>query len=137
MGRPETGARAAIEVTVTPEMTARLFGREIHPVYATAWMVRHVEEAGRLLVEPLLARDEDATGYRIELTHERPAAVGERLVVEAVVTHADARECVADVEVRRSDGRVVGGGRFVQRYVRRGRLSAAEPADAPEHEEAR
>jgi fluoroacetyl-CoA thioesterase len=73
------GEQAVREVIVTSEMTARLFDREIHPVYATAWMVRHVEEAGRMLVEPYLGADEDATGYSIALTHERVARVGERL----------------------------------------------------------
>ncbi len=136
MGRPEPGARSSIALTVTPEMTARLFDREIHPVYATAWMVRHVEEAGRLLVEGELDPDEDATGYRIELTHERPASVGERLRVEAVVVEADERQCVADAAVLGSDGRVIGRARFVQRYVRRGLLGPAERAHPPHGEEA-
>ena len=107
-------------MTVTPEMTARLFDREVHPVYATAWMVRHVEEAGRLLIEPHLEPDEDATGYSIRLTHERPAQVGETVTVVARVTDVDARKCTADFEVLAKAG-VVGRGTFVQRYVRRGR----------------
>jgi fluoroacetyl-CoA thioesterase len=102
-------------------MTARLFDREVHPVYATAWMVRHVEEAGRMLVEPHLRPGEDATGYAVELTHERPAAVGDRLRVVARVTGLDDRECTIEFEVRGPSG-VVGSGRFVQRYVSRGRL---------------
>jgi fluoroacetyl-CoA thioesterase len=108
-----------MEVTVTPDMTARLFDREVHPVYATAWMVRHVEESGRLVLERYLEPDEDATGYRIELTHERQAGVGERLTVRASVIHADERECVTDHEVTGPSG-VVGRGRFVQRYIERG-----------------
>jgi fluoroacetyl-CoA thioesterase len=113
-------------VTVTEEMTARLFDREVHPVYGTAWMVRHVEEAGRLLVERHLEPDEDATGYAIALTHERSARVGESLVVEAVVARVDERECAASFEVRGEAG-VVGRGTFVQRYLRRGRLGARAP----------
>lgn len=117
--RPAVGEEVTHRVVVTPEMTARLFDREVHPVYATAWMVRHVEEAGRLLVEPHLAPDEDATGYRIDLTHERPAPIGTELTITASVTAVDQRECVAQVEVRSADG-LVGRGTFVQRYVRRG-----------------
>lgn len=113
-------------VTVTPEMTARLFDREVHPVYGTAWMVRHVEEAGRLLVEPHLGPDEDATGYSIELTHERPAPVGEHLTISAEVTAIDDRQCTAEVEVSGSNG-VVGRGTFVQRYVRRGQMGGVNP----------
>ena len=102
-------------------MTARLFDREIHAVYGTQWMVRHVEESGRLVVERHLDDDEDATGYALELTHERPARVGEELTVNARVVHADGRECVTEHEVRSGD-RVVGRARFVQRYVVKGAL---------------
>src|SRR4029453_5480255 len=119
--RPRIGDAVEHRITVTPEMTARLFDREVHPVYATAWMVRHVEEAGRLLVEPPLEAGEDATGYSIELTHERSASVGETLTVLARVTDVDERRCTARFEVHGEAG-VVGRGTFVQRYVSRGRL---------------
>ena len=113
------------EVVVTSEMTARLFRREIHPVYATAWMVRHAEEAGRLLVERHLTPGEDATGSSISAVHERPARVGERLRIEAVVSRVDEREVETAFEVHGERG-LVGRGRFVQRYVRRGRIAAED-----------
>jgi fluoroacetyl-CoA thioesterase len=125
--RPAIGEEVVHEVTVTPEMTARLFDRDVHPVYATAWMVRHVEEAGRLLVEPHLGPDEDATGYRIELTHERPARVGELITVRARVTEVDRRSCSVAFEVFGQTG-LVGRGIFVQWYVKRHR--SVEPLDA-------
>ena len=109
-------------------MMARLFDREMHPVYATAWMVRHVEEAGRLLVGPHLRPNEDATGYHIELTHLRPARVGETLVIRAWVVEIDERQCTAAFEVIGPAG-VVGTGRFVQRYVPRGHPGAGEPTE--------
>jgi fluoroacetyl-CoA thioesterase len=125
-GRPSVGDRITHLVTVTGEMTARLFDREVHPVYATAWMVRHVEEAGRLLVEPHLNPDQDATGYAITLTHERPAPVGDQLTITARVTDVDEHQCTAAFEVTGSLG-VVGRGIFVQRYVRRGKLGGVSP----------
>jgi predicted thioesterase len=115
------------EVTVTGDMTARLFDREIHPVYGTAWMVRHVEEAGRLLIEPHLRPGEDATGYAIALTHERPARIGDRLNVTARATSVDDRQCSVEVEVVGPAG-VVGRGTFVQRYIRQGPLAATGTA---------
>ena len=107
---------------MTDEMLVDLGGRRIHPVYATAWMVRHMEEAGRLLVEPHLGEGEDATGYAISVVHQRPARSGERLTVVARATRVDTRECEADLEVRGPGGRV-GSGRLVQRYIRTGQLS--------------
>jgi predicted thioesterase len=121
VGRPEAGEEAAVDVTVTEEMLVNLGGRRIHPVYATAWMVRHMEEAGRALVERHLEPGEDATGYSISVVHERPARTGDRLRVTARVTAADERECAARVEVTGPEG-VVGSGNLVQRYIRSGRL---------------
>ncbi len=103
-------------------MTARLFDREVHPLYATAWMVRHAEEAGRLLLERHLSPDEDATGYSISLTHERPAPIGTPLVITATVVAVDDRQCTTQIEVNAPFG-VVGRGTFVQRYVARGWLT--------------
>lgn len=128
--RPSIGDRVVHEVTVTPEMTARLFDREIHPVYGTAWMVRHVEEAGRLLVEPHLGPDEDATGYRIEMSHRKAARVGDRLRVVAQVIEVDRRGCTAHVEVWGVQG-MVGRGVFVQRYLARGSLGGAATGGDP------
>jgi fluoroacetyl-CoA thioesterase len=124
--RPRIGDEVVHRVTVTSEMTARLFGREVHPVYGTAWMVRHVEEAGRLLVEPHLGPDEDAIGYSMQITHERPVAVGENVTIVARVTDVDDRQCTARFEVHAPAG-VVGRGTFVQRYLTRGLLNREEP----------
>jgi fluoroacetyl-CoA thioesterase len=124
--KPIVGDEARIEVTVTDDMLVDVLGRRIHPVYATAWMVKHAEEAGRLLVEPHLGPGEDATGYAISLVHERPALVGDRLEVVARATRVDDRECEAEVEVRGENGRI-GAGTLVQRYVRAGRLGGRRP----------
>ena len=118
------GEHVEHRVDVTPEMTARLFGREVHPLYATAWMVRHVEEAGRMVVERYLPPDEDATGYSISITHIRPAPVGTALTVTATVIEVDERQCTTEVMVRAPFG-VVGRGTFVQRYVSRKWLETA------------
>jgi predicted thioesterase len=120
--RPSLGDEATLEVTVTDAMLVEILGRRIHPVYATAWMVKHMEEAGRLLVEPHLRDGEDATGYAISVVHERPARVGDALRVVARAVRVDDRECEAEVEVLGPAG-LVGRGTLVQRYIERGRLA--------------
>jgi fluoroacetyl-CoA thioesterase len=124
--KPAVGDEVRTDVTVTEDMLVDVLGRRIHPVYATAWMVKHIEEAGRLLIEPHLRPDEDATGYAISLVHERPAVVGDRLEVVARAARVDERECEAEVEVRGAGGRI-GAGTLVQRYVRAGRLGGRRP----------
>ena len=45
------GYEAVFETVVTPEMTVRFeeLG-PVHPVYATYWMVKHMELAGRKII---------------------------------------------------------------------------------------
>ncbi len=119
--RPAVGEESALEVTVSEDMLVDILGRRIHPVYSTVSMVKHVEEASRLLIEPHLRDGEDGTGYAVSVTHERPARVGERLRVVARVTRIDERECESEVEVLGPGGRV-GHGTVIQRYVRTGQL---------------
>jgi fluoroacetyl-CoA thioesterase len=120
--RPAVGEEASVEVTVTDDMLVDIGGRRIHPVYATAWLVRHAEEAGRRLIESHLRPDEDATGYAVSVVHERPARSGDRLRVTARATRVDEGECHAEVEVQGPGGRV-GHGTLVQRYIRAGQLA--------------
>jgi predicted thioesterase len=122
VGRPSPGEEAEIQVTVTDEMLVDLGGRRIHPVYATAWMVRHMEEAGRELVERHLEPGEDATGYSISLVHEAPARTGDTLRITATATSVDQRACETVVEVRGPRG-IIGRGTLIQRYIREGQLT--------------
>ena len=123
--RPALGEEASLEITVTEEMLVNLEGRRVHPLYATAWMVRHVEEAGRRLIEPHLRPGEDANGYAVSLVHERPARVADRLTVLARATRVDEQECEADVVVIGPRGRV-GSGTLVQRYIPEGLFEEGE-----------
>lgn len=120
--RPAVGEETTLEVTVTEEMLVEILGRRIHPVYATAWMVRHAEEAGRMLIERHLGDEEDATGYAISVVHQRPARVGDRLRVVARAVRVEDQECEAEVEIHGPAG-MVGRATLVQRYIERGRLS--------------
>jgi len=119
--RPAVGEEATLEVTVSEDMLVDILGRRIHPVYSTVSMVKHVEEASRLLIEPHLRDGEDGTGFAVSVVHERPARVGEPLRVVARATRVDDRECESEVEVVGPDGRV-GRGTVVQRYIRTGQL---------------
>jgi fluoroacetyl-CoA thioesterase len=123
--RPAVGEETTFDVTITEEMLVEILGRRIHPVYATAWMVRHVEEAGRMLIEPHLRDGEDATGYAVSLVHERPARAGDRIQVTARAIRVEDRECEAAVEVHGPAG-LVGRGTLVQRYIEKGRLEGEE-----------
>ena len=58
-----------LEVLVTDDMTVQ-FGElgAVHPVYATYWLARHFEEAGRKVLLPFLESGEGAIGSQVDVT---------------------------------------------------------------------
>lgn len=113
---PPRGETATLEVTVTDDMTARVAGQQIHPVYGTGALVQHVEEVSRKLLVPHLEPGEEGVGYQIEVTHRAPVPIGSHLVLTAEVAQVGAQRLVCEVMVR-SGNRIVARGSFEQRVV--------------------
>ena len=113
---PPRGATNTIEVTVTPEMTARIAGREIHPVYGTVALVADVERVCRELLEPHLEPGEEGVGGALEVTHRAPVPVGETVTVTATVALVEPTRLVCEV-IARHGGVMVARGSFEQRLV--------------------
>lgn len=125
---PARGDSATLDVTVTSEMTARVAGQEIHPVYGTAALVEHVEQVCRELLVPHLEPHEEGVGYRIDVTHREPVPVGARLELTATVAKVGSRELTCEVLVRRGTA-IVARGTFEQRVVPLDEFRAAVEAN--------
>lgn len=115
---PARGETATLEVTVTREMTARVAGDEIHPVYGTGALVQHIEQVCRELLVPHLEEGEEGVGYAIEAMHRAPVPVGARIVLTASVARVGPRELICEVLVRHGTA-LVARGSFEQRIVSR------------------
>jgi fluoroacetyl-CoA thioesterase len=113
---PPRGATATLEVTVTPDMTARVAGTEIHPVYGTAALVEHIEQLGRELLVPHLEPGEEGVGVSLDLHHRAPVPVGETIVLTASVASVGPTKLVCEVLARHA-GTIVARGSFEQRVV--------------------
>jgi fluoroacetyl-CoA thioesterase len=113
---PPRGATATLEVTVTSEMTARVAGEEIHPVYGTAALVAHIEQVCRELLVPHLEPGEEGVGASIEVHHRAPVPVGASIVLEAAVASVGPTKLVCEVLARHA-GALVARGSFEQRVV--------------------
>jgi fluoroacetyl-CoA thioesterase len=131
---PPRGATASLEVTVTPDMTARIDGREIHAVYGTVPLVAHVEQVCRTLLEPHLEPGEEGVGAKIELLHRAPVPVGATISLVATVASVAQDALTCEVLVRQS-GSVVARGSFEQRIVQindfLAEIDARRPAPQP------
>lgn len=115
---PARGETATLEVTVSPDMTARVGDDEIHPVYGTTALVQHIEQVCRRLLVPHLEEGEEGVGYAIEAAHRAPVPVGARIVLTASVARVGPRELTCEVLVRHGTA-LVARGSFEQRVVER------------------
>lgn len=120
MQRIPPGRTATLEVVVTDEMTVRFdqLG-PVHPVYATYWMAKHMEEAGRLVLLPYLETGEDGVGGAVSVEHLAPALPGERLTVLAHHEHTSGRRIECRCVAHTMSGRLIGTGTTVQHVVSR------------------
>ncbi len=76
--------QATFEIVVTPNMTVDFeeLG-EVHHVYATYWMVKHMELTGRKVLLPFLDEGEEAIGYEVKVRHLASALPGMRVRIVA------------------------------------------------------
>ena len=116
--RPGPARGTSIDETfvVTPDMTARIDGREIHPVYGTGALVADIERLSRQILEPHLEPGEEGVGARLEVLHRAPVAVGETVTLTATVATVGPTSLVCEV-VGRHVGTIVARGSFEQRLV--------------------
>jgi fluoroacetyl-CoA thioesterase len=132
----EPAASAALRVTVR-EGDAPGFGNgDVHQVYGTAAMVRDMEHAARLVLEPLLEPGEEGVGAEVWCRHLAPVPIGAGVEVTATATEQTRRRLVCRVETRH-DGRLVGEGTVTQVIVDPARFPGADPGARPSNEGAR
>lgn len=113
---PPRGASETMVVEVTDEMAAAFDDEQVHPVYGTAALVRHVEQVSRRLLKPHLQEGEEGVGVRVSVEHRAPVPVGARVELTASVADVNPHHLVTEVTARFS-GRVVARGTFEQAVV--------------------
>lgn len=110
------GATASLTVTVTDAMSAAFDDEDVHPVYATAALVRHAEQISRRLLRPHLTDGEEGVGVSLSLRQRAPVPVGSTVELTATVTRVQPRRLHTEV-VARHHGRIVARVSFTQAVV--------------------
>jgi fluoroacetyl-CoA thioesterase len=126
------GYEGRVEVVVTREMTVDFeeLGR-VHPVYATYWLAKHMEEAGRKIILPFLEDGEEGIGSAVSVRHRAPAVPGTRVEVVAEHVRTDENRVLARCVARAGDV-VVGEGETEQTILPK-RVIAERIAEAELH----
>lgn len=122
------GFEAQHSVLVTQAMTVDFEVEDddrlgaLHPVYATYWLVKHMELVGRKIILPYLEEGEEGIGYRVEVDHLASALPGMRVTVTGVLARHDGNRVHVDCTAVSEIGDVIGRGTTVQVILPNSRL---------------
>ncbi|GHF40155.1 putative thioesterase [Deinococcus metalli] len=117
------GYTQTLDVLVTDDMTVQ-FGElgAVHPVYATYWLARHFEEAGRKIILPFLEPGEGGIGTQVDVTHTASALPGMRVTVTAVLERVEGRRVHCRLSAVNELGDDIGHGTTTQAVLPQARI---------------
>lgn len=119
------GFTQTLRVTVTGEMTVQ-FGElgAVHPVYATYWLARHFEEAGRKIILPFLEDGEGGIGTDVQVAHTASALPGMTVTVTATFERMEGRRILCTLRAVSELGDEIGHGTTGQMALPQARIDA-------------
>ncbi len=94
------GARGEAQETVAFKHTLTAHHPELPPVYSTPDMIRLMETAAFLALQPYCEGDEITVGTSINIQHRAASRIGARIQAEAVLESFDGRFYVLRVTAR-------------------------------------
>jgi fluoroacetyl-CoA thioesterase len=118
---PRPGLRATATMTVTDADTSIAFRSGDVDVLGTPRVVALAEEASVLAVAGELEPGTTTVGYRVQLDHLAPSAVGTVVKAESTLVHVDGRRLTFRVTVTDARG-LVAAGRITRVKVQRERF---------------
>ena len=115
------GLAAAVELVVSESDTALALRTGDVPVLATPRVVTLAEEASVMAIDGELAEGSTSVGYRVQLDHLAPTAVGGKVRAEATLESIEGRRLTFRVSVNDGHG-LVAAGRITRVIVERSRF---------------
>ncbi|RIH86367.1 thioesterase family protein [Calidithermus roseus] len=122
------GYQATLELTVTDEMTVDFehphdprLGK-LHAVYATYWMAKHMEMAGRMIILDFLEEGEEGIGSKVSVNHLASALPGMKVRLLAEHTRTEGNRVYAALKVWNELGDLIGEGETEQVILPKGKL---------------
>jgi predicted thioesterase len=79
------GDKKIYKKEVLPGDLAAFHNKIIYEVYSTFALARDIEWSSRLFVLDILEEDEEAVGTQLKIKHLKPAFLGQKILIEAVV----------------------------------------------------
>jgi fluoroacetyl-CoA thioesterase len=124
------GARGEARETVEFKHTLSAHHPELPPVYSTPDMIRLMETAAFLALQPYCEGDEITVGTAIHIEHRAASGIGSQVQAEAVLESFDGRFYVLRVSAR-DDVQEIGRGTVGRAVVSIGRfMKRSQPKKA-------
>jgi len=124
MAKPPTlGMKAEAEEQVELRHTLTYYDSRLPPVYSTPDMIRLMETACLLALQPICEGDEISVGTAINVEHRAPSGIGATVLAEAVLESFDGRFYVLRVSARDS-AQEIGRGTITRAVVSVSRFMA-------------
>lgn len=115
------GARGTAEETVEFKHTLTAHHAELPPVYSTPDMIRLMETAAFVALQPFCEGDEITVGTAINVQHRAASGIGARIRAEAVLESFDGRFYTVRVTAS-DDKQEIGRGTVSRAVVRLGKF---------------
>ncbi|HZP57670.1 MAG TPA: thioesterase family protein [Dehalococcoidia bacterium] len=104
------GVSDEMTVETTPEMGITHLGPGVPSMYSTPSMVQLIEGTCVRLMGRYVGPGEQSVGYRVNIKHLAPTAIGKRVTARVVLREVKGRRYTFDVEVYNEDGVKIGEG---------------------------
>jgi fluoroacetyl-CoA thioesterase len=122
----QIGHQYEYTLTVREDMQAQFEQTVVHPLYATASMITHMEWAARQHILPYLEAGEEGVGYHIDVRHLKPTPIGATVRIRSTVSGIEDNKVSSLVEAWNETGKI-GEGMLVQALVPLEKLYAGRP----------
>lgn len=102
----KTGIKSSLEVTVTNELTAAVYGSGLVEVYATPAMIALMERTCQLSVQEQLPEGHLTVGILVDVRHLKATPVGMKVVCNSELIEIDGKRLVFRVVANDEEGMI-------------------------------
>lgn len=102
----KTGIKSSLEVTVTNELTAAVYGSGLVEVYATPAMIALMERTCQLSVQEQLPEGHLTVGILVNVRHLKATPVGMKVVCNSELIEIDGKRLVFRVVTNDEEGMI-------------------------------
>ena len=97
-------------ITTSPEMGITHLGPDAPSMYSTPAMISVIEATCVRLMSRYVDAGEQSVGYRVDMRHLAPTAIGKRVTAKVTLREINGRRYLFDFECWNEDGAKIGEG---------------------------